>query len=458
MLPDAHEPAGIQIRRVTRRFGSFAAVDDVSFDVPGGELVALLGPSGSGKTTLLRVIAGLEAPDRGSILFEGDDTTARHPRDRHVGFVFQHYALFRHMTVAENVAFGLRVMPRRTRPAEHEIQLRVQELLDLVQLGPLGRRYPSQLSGGQRQRVGLARALATRPRVLLLDEPFGALDAAVRKELRRWLRRLHDEIRITSLFVTHDQDEALEVADRVVVMNKGKVEQIGTPAEVYDQPANPFVYAFLGSVNLFHARLQSGQLHIGSAAHDAPEQAAGAAGFPAMAYVRSHEVEITTVPDGSTFEAVVNHARTLGASVRLELSGVADGATIEAELSRERFAELNLQPGDRVFVKPQRMRVFVDDEQDRRSPPTWTGSCDRVEVHSMSPGAPRCFLRHRAHLDRRFGWGQKVCAGPGLGGEAMRPHWRRRSRGWLRARPRRRIAPPRRGRANPASAPAGRGS
>ncbi len=368
MSPDARDAVGIQIRGVSRRFGAFAALDDVTFDVPGGELVALLGPSGSGKTTLLRVIAGLEAPDAGSILFEGEDATARRPRDRHVGFVFQHYALFRHMTVLENVAFGLRVLPRRVRPAEAEIRARVHELLDLVQLGPMGKRYPSQLSGGQRQRVGLARALATKPRVLLLDEPFGALDAGVRKELRRWLRRLHDEIRITSVFVTHDQDEALEVADRVVVMHQGRIEQIGTPEEVYDRPATPFVYGFLGSVNLFHARLDSGQLHIGSARHAAPGLAAAGDGA-AMAFVRTHEVEITMAPNGNTFEAVVNHTRALGASVRLELSGVSDGETIEAELSRERYAELGLQRGDRVFVRPRRARVFVPDEQDQTTPP-----------------------------------------------------------------------------------------
>ena len=361
MSHDGAQAAGIQIREVTRRFGNFAAVDDVSFDVPGGELVALLGPSGSGKTTLLRLIAGLEAPDRGSILFEGQDTTARHPRDRHVGFVFQHYALFRHMNVFENVAFGLRVMDRRVRPPEHEIRARVEELLDLVQLGPLGKRFPSQLSGGQRQRVGLARALATKPRVLLLDEPFGALDAAVRKELRRWLRRLHDEIKITSVFVTHDQDEALEVADRIVVMNRGRVEQIGTPQQVYDRPANPFVYAFLGSVNLFQARLQRGEVHI-EADRGTDEAAAAATGLPAMAFVRSHEVEITTTPEEGTFEAVVSHARGLGASVRIELSTASSGEMIEAELSRDRFAELNLQPGDRVYVKPKNVRVFVEGE------------------------------------------------------------------------------------------------
>jgi sulfate transport system ATP-binding protein len=368
MSPDHRKAAGIQIRGVTRRFGAFAALDDVTFDVPAGELVALLGPSGSGKTTLLRVIAGLEPPDRGSILFEGEDATGRRPRDRHVGFVFQHYALFRHMTVFENVAFGLRVLPRRARPPEPEIRARVQELLDLVQLGPMGKRYPSQLSGGQRQRVGLARALATRPGVLLLDEPFGALDAGVRKELRRWLRRLHDEIRITSVFVTHDQDEALEVADRVVVMHKGRVEQIGTPEEVYERPATPFVYGFLGSVNLFHARLDSGQLHIGSAHHAAPGLAAAGNGA-AMAFVRTHEVEITTVPNGNTFEAVVTHTRALGASVRLELSGLGGGETIEAELSRERYAELSLRRGARVFVRPRRARVFVPDEATRTMAP-----------------------------------------------------------------------------------------
>jgi len=368
MSPDQPDAVGIQIRGVTRRFGAFAALDDVTFDVPRGELVALLGPSGSGKTTLLRLIAGLEAPDSGSVMFGGEDATARRPRDRHVGFVFQHYALFRHMTVFENVAFGLRVLPRRVRPAEPEIRARVQELLELVQLGPLGKRYPSQLSGGQRQRVGLARALATKPRVLLLDEPFGALDAGVRKELRRWLRRLHDEIRITSVFVTHDQDEALEVADRIVVMHKGRVEQIGTPEEVYDRPATPFVYGFLGSVNLFHARLDSGQLHLGSPSHTAPELA-GAGNGGAMAFVRTHEVEITMAPNGNTFEAVVNHTWALGASVRLELSGVAHGETIEAELSRERYAELRLQRGDRVFVRPRRARVFVPDQEARTAPP-----------------------------------------------------------------------------------------
>src|SRR5881628_2067729 len=245
----------IEVRNITKRFDGHTAVSNVSLVVPDGELVALLGPSGSGKTTLLRIIAGLEPPDDGAILFHGEDATERHVRDRQVGFVFQHYALFRHMSVFENVAFGLRVRPRSVRPSEGEIRDTVMGLLRLVQLDVLAKRRPSELSGGQRQRVALARALAVKPRVLLLDEPFGALDAKVRKELRRWLRRLHEEVHVTSVFVTHDQEEALEVSDRVVVMNQGRIEQAGTPQEVYDHPATPFVYLFLGHVNLFHGRI-----------------------------------------------------------------------------------------------------------------------------------------------------------------------------------------------------------
>jgi sulfate transport system ATP-binding protein len=247
---------GIEVRNLTKSFGSFIALRDVSVTVNSGELVALLGPSGSGKTTLLRVIAGLETPDVGAVLFDGDDATRRDPRERGVGFVFQHYALFRHMTVFENVAFGLRVRPRARRPSEQDIARRVHELLELVQLDYLGDRLPSQLSGGQRQRVALARALAVEPSVLLLDEPFGALDAKVRQELRRWLRRLHQEIHLTSVFVTHDQEEALELANRVVVMNEGRIEQDAAPGEVIERPATPFVSSFLGNVNLFHGRLQ----------------------------------------------------------------------------------------------------------------------------------------------------------------------------------------------------------
>src|SRR5690606_6394468 len=244
-----NKPVSIEVRNVNKQFGAFRALNDINLDIHSGELVALLGPSGCGKTTLLRIIAGLETPDSGSIVFHGEDVSTRDVRDRNVGFVFQHYALFRHMTIFDNVAFGLRMKPKSERPDEATIARRVKELLEMVQLDWLGDRYPEQLSGGQRQRIALARALAVEPRILLLDEPFGALDAKVRKELRRWLARLHEEINLTSVFVTHDQEEAMEVADRIVVMNKGVIEQIGSPAEVYENPASPFVYHFLGDAN-----------------------------------------------------------------------------------------------------------------------------------------------------------------------------------------------------------------
>ncbi len=247
----------IEVEHIRKRFGAYEALRDVSLRIETGELVALLGPSGSGKTTLLRIIAGLELPDSGVIRLNGEDATQSTARDRQVGFVFQHYALFRHLTVFENIAFGLRVRPKSTRPPEKEIRDRVRKLLDLIQLDWLGDRYPNQLSGGQRQRVALARALAVEPRVLLLDEPFGALDAKVRKELRRWLRRLHDELHVASVFVTHDQEEALEVSDRVAIMNQGQIEQLGTPAEVHDNPATAFVHEFLGDVSLFHGRAEA---------------------------------------------------------------------------------------------------------------------------------------------------------------------------------------------------------
>ena len=281
----------IEVRNIEKRFGTFTALGGVNLTFPSGELVALLGPSGCGKTTLLRVIAGLETPDAGSVLFHGEDASKQDVRERQVGFVFQHYALFRHMSVFENVAFGLRVKPRTSRPSNEEIRDKVYALLKLVQLDWLADRYPHQLSGGQRQRIALARALAVEPKVLLLDEPFGALDAKVRKELRRWLRRLHDELHITSIFVTHDQEEALEVADRVVLMNKGQVEQVGTPEQVYDHPASPFVYSFLGTVNVFHGRASDGQVHLGSVAIDAPEHSEEK-DTPAIGYARPHEIEI----------------------------------------------------------------------------------------------------------------------------------------------------------------------
>jgi sulfate transport system ATP-binding protein len=289
----------IRVENISRRFGNFVALDNVSLEVASGELVALLGPSGSGKTTLLRIIAGLEWADAGQVLFHGEDATDVHVRDRRVGFVFQHYALFRHMTIFENVAFGLRVRPRATRPTDEVIREKVKALLELVQLDWLGDRYPHQLSGGQRQRIALARALAVEPKVLLLDEPFGALDAKVRKELRAWLRRLHDEVHVTSVFVTHDQEEAMEVSDRVVVMNEGRIEQIGSPAEVYDHPATPFVFGFLGNVNLFHGRAHDGWLHVGDTAFEVPEHR-GKDSVPAVAYVRPHEVEIDRYAAGGT--------------------------------------------------------------------------------------------------------------------------------------------------------------
>jgi sulfate transport system ATP-binding protein len=353
----------IELRNISKTFGGFRALDDVSLQVTSGELVALLGPSGSGKTTLLRIIAGLEVadPGKGSILFDATDATHRSVRDRRVGFVFQHYALFRHMTVFDNVAFGLQVRPRSRRPSRQQIREKVMDLLKLVQLEPLAKRFPSQLSGGQRQRVALARALAVEPRVLLLDEPFGALDAQMRKEQRRWLRRLHDEIHITSVFVTHDQEEALEVADRVAIMNEGRIEQLGTPQEVYDQPANPFVYNFLGNVNLFHGRVDQGRAQLGGLEVAAPEHAA-ARDTAAVGYVRPHEIDLARHRNGeAAIEAVVCAVHAVGPTARLELARRDTGEPIEAELTRERFRELDLQVGEQVFVKPKEVRIFVDD-------------------------------------------------------------------------------------------------
>jgi sulfate/thiosulfate transport system ATP-binding protein len=349
----------IEVRNLRKSFGGFVALDDVSLEVPGGELVALLGPSGSGKTTLLRIIAGLEPADRGTIHFHGEDATAQPVRERQVGFVFQHYALFRHMSVFENVAFGLRVRPRHARPSEAEIRDTVLGLLHLVQLDVLAGRRPSELSGGQRQRVALARALAVKPRVLLLDEPFGALDAKVRKELRRWLRRLHEEVHITSVFVTHDQEEALEVSDRVVIMNEGRVEQSGTPEEVYERPATSFVYGFLGDVNLFHGRIHRGRVRIGESELDAPEWA-DARDQAGIAYVRTYDVELAPSPNGnSSLEALVRHVRAFGPVVRLELDLAEGGRTIEAHIPRGRFESLALAKGQRVYVSPTHVRVFA---------------------------------------------------------------------------------------------------
>jgi sulfate transport system ATP-binding protein len=347
----------IEVRNVTKAFGSFVAVNDVSLSVPTGELTALLGPSGSGKTSLLRIIAGLERADHGQVLFEGEDATVRDVRARGVGFVFQHYALFRHMSVFENVAFGLRVRPRARRPGEAEIRSKVQDLLRLVQLDWLGDRYPSQLSGGQRQRVALARALAVEPKVLLLDEPFGSLDAKVRQELRRWLRRLHDEIRVTSVFVTHDQEEALEVSDRVVVMNHGRVEQVGTPQEVFDRPATPFVMGFLGSVNVFHGRVEAGRAHLGPLSVDYPAHDT-AAPRPAQGFARPWELELALEASQGGFWATLRHVNPAGAVVKLELED-AEARLVQVEVSREQFEALRAAAGDRLYVRPRQVRVFV---------------------------------------------------------------------------------------------------
>ena len=358
----------IEVRNITKTFGKFVALDDVNLKVETGELVALLGPSGSGKTTLLRVIAGLESPDvardgraAGQVLFHDEDVAGRDVAARGVGFVFQHYALFRHMNVFENVAFGLRALPWRRRPKRAEIRGRVTELLRLVQLEGLADRYPAQLSGGQRQRVALARALAVEPKVLLLDEPFGALDAKVRRELRRWLRRLHDEMGITSVFVTHDQEEALEVADRVAVLNHGKIEQVGTPEDVYEHPASPFVYNFLGNVNLFHGRVSRGRLRIGDAELKIPETATPDDGERAVAYVRPHDLEVARDGNGDSIVATVEHVSFAGPFVHLHLTRRDTGEPIEAAVTRDRYKELALKASELVHLTARRARVFTDD-------------------------------------------------------------------------------------------------
>ena len=347
---------GISVRNVTRRFGRFVALDNVSLEAPHGSLLALLGPSGCGKTTLLRIISGLDVPDEGSVLYADEDATHRSARDRNVGFVFQHYALFRHMSVFENVAFGLRVRKWK----EARIRERVYELLRLVQLEGLAKQAPSQLSGGQRQRIALARALAAEPRVLLLDEPFGALDAKVRQELRQWLRKLHDEIHVTSVFVTHDQEEAFEVADRVVVMNHGRIEQEGTPQEVFERPATPFIMDFLGNVNVFHGRVEGGRALLGSFEVAYPDYPDGES-KAVTAYVRPHELEIDRIPRGtSSVKAEVLRINAASSAVKIELFARDFGVPLNVELGQERYTELQLTTGDTVFVFPKRVRVFED--------------------------------------------------------------------------------------------------
>lgn len=350
----------IEVQNITKSFGNFLALNDVSLYIKSGELVALLGPSGSGKTTLLRIIAGLEQADSGSgpILFNNHNMENSKVGDRGVGFVFQHYALFRHMTVFENVAFGLRVRPRQLRPDNGEIRRRVLELLRLVQLDTQANRYPHQLSGGQRQRVALARALAVEPQVLLLDEPFGALDAKVRIELRQWLRRLHDEIHLTSVFVTHDQDEALELADRVAVMNAGKVEQFATPNEVFHKPATEFVMNFLGSVNKFRGQITDGKVRLGGRyIMDAPKDTE-----EAKLFVRPHELLISheKTPNSFNLRAIVTRIHSAGARVRVELE-THSGDPMTAEMTHARLSELNLENGQEVYITPGNVHVFGDD-------------------------------------------------------------------------------------------------
>jgi len=332
---------GIVVENVSKKFGSFQAVDGVNLEIKSGSLVALLGPSGSGKSTLLRLIAGLEMPDRGKIWLTGNDATGQSVQERNIGFVFQHYALFKHLTVRQNIAFGLDIR----KASKAKSKMRVNELLELVQLMGLGDRYPSQLSGGQRQRVALARALAVQPQVLLLDEPFGALDAKVRKDLRAWLRRLHDEVHVTTVFVTHDQEEAMEVADEIVVMNKGSIEQVGSPAQIYDHPATAFVMSFIGPVNVLPS---NSRMFQGNGFNSASPEV----------FLRPQDVVIEKEPNnGSTVPARISRLIHLGWEIQAELI-LDDGQVVTAHLSRDRFDELNLEPQQRVYVKPKDAKSF----------------------------------------------------------------------------------------------------
>ncbi|MDR1385670.1 MAG: TOBE-like domain-containing protein [Planctomycetaceae bacterium] len=347
----------IEVINITKRFGNFTAINNVSLKISDGELVALLGPSGSGKTTLLRIIAGLEEFESGhdaDILFHGESVVGNRIAERRVGFVFQHYALFRHQTVFENIAFGLRVRRGKNRVSRETIRERVTELIHLIQLDGLEKRYPDQLSGGQRQRVALARALAIEPKFLLLDEPFGALDARVRQNLRRWLRRLHDEIKLTSLFVTHDQEEALELADRVIVMNQGRIEQEGTPEDVFHCPKNAFVMDFLGNVNLFHGRVVAGQIVFDSD-HAAKE------GEEVPLFVRPHEIELSPDnPNDTGFPATIRRVQLAGAFAKIELTD-SSGKEIYVEMSHEKFRRRPFHVNDAVFVVPTQSVVFQED-------------------------------------------------------------------------------------------------
>lgn len=355
----------IEVKNITKNFGQIRVLDDINLRIDSGELVALLGPSGCGKTTLLRIIAGLETADQGSVYLEDDEATFTGARERQVGFVFQHYALFRHMSVFENVAFGLRVKPRNERPGEEKIREKVDALLDMVQLGFLKDRFPSQLSGGQRQRIALARALAIEPRVLLLDEPFGALDAKVRKELRKWLRKLHDELHVTSVFVTHDQEEALEVSDTVVLMNRGRLEQVGTPEQVYDHPATPFAYGFLGNVNRFEGALTGGKFRIGDIMLDHSTPSLSADQAAVVAFARPADLDIVTAQSTQAgIPAVIDRILSFGQTSKIELTSnevlSASGKSAEYEVlwPRNRVQDAALKEGMQVKLVPTALRVF----------------------------------------------------------------------------------------------------
>lgn len=349
----------ITATNITKSFGKKVVLDRVSLEAPSGSLVALLGPSGSGKTTLLRIIAGLEVADSGTVRHAADDVTTQSVKDRNVGFVFQHYALFRHMSVFENVAFGLRV---RKWP-EEKVRSRVQELLKLVRLEDYANRYPTTLSGGQKQRIALVRALAPEPKLLLLDEPFGALDAKVRTELRHWLRRFHDEFHVTSIFVTHDQEEAFEVADKIVVMNQGRIEQQGSPAEVFEHPANAFVMDFLGNVNIFPVTMRDGQAMLGNVAMPVPNTAATSApDSSSRVFVRPHELELHRVRTGDhAMEAKITHINPAGSVVKVRLIAEEFGLLVNVDLIPENYAKLQIKPGEMVYISPKRVRMFSDD-------------------------------------------------------------------------------------------------
>ncbi|WP_028983535.1 sulfate/molybdate ABC transporter ATP-binding protein [Sporolactobacillus terrae] len=348
----------IEINHVSKAFDSFQILNDINLTIPTGELVALLGPSGSGKTSLLRIVAGLEQPDNGQIVFHGQDLTNAHIKERQVGFVFQHYALFQNMTVFDNIAYGLRVRPRKIRPSRAEIKAKVDKLLRLVRLEPFGKRYPSQLSGGQRQRVALARALAIEPKILLLDEPFGALDAKVRKELRYWLRELHESVKVTSIFVTHDQEEAFEVADRVVIIQNGKIEQIGTPEQVYNHPANPFVYDFIGSANKFEGKIINGTFIDGSFETEAPiDPNIESAG---LGFVRPYHFIIEKDRSGKySIPVQIKHIHAVGPTVHLEVERSDSHHVLNIEVNWEEFSLLNLKKDQTIHIKPKKVQIFA---------------------------------------------------------------------------------------------------